>query len=91
MLFGIVYTPRNSPEAAGSAMQIFTDWQPPVEFRDHWPFATGGGMGVIEAPTSAALMGAVAPFGVFFDFRLEQIDRISSSTPTSQMRSVSTA
>ncbi len=90
MLFGLVYTPRHAREAADSSMQIFTDWQPPVEFRGHWNFATGGGMGLIEAPTSAALLGAVAPFTPFFDFKLEQVDRIDDavhgSVPTAESR-----
>jgi hypothetical protein len=81
MLFGIVYTPRNSREAADSSMQIFTDWRPPVEFKGHWNFATGGGMGLIEAATSAALLRAVAPFTVFFDFKLEQVDRTDETPP----------
>ncbi len=79
MLFGMIYTPRNSREAADSSMQIFTDWQPPVEFRGHWNFANGGGMGLIEAPTSAALLGALAPFAAFFDVKLEQVDGIDEA------------
>jgi hypothetical protein len=74
MLFGLVYTPRTSSEAAGGSPQLFTDWRPPLEFKGHWSFATGGGMGLIEAATPAALTGAVAPFAAFFDFRLEQVD-----------------
>jgi Domain of unknown function (DUF3303) len=83
MLYGMIYTPRNSHEAAASSMQIFKDWQPPVEFRGHWNFATGGGMGLIEAPTTAALFGAIAPFSAFFEFKLEQLDRTDEEPQTS--------
>ena len=74
MLFGMIYSPRNSPEAAGASLRPFTNWLPPVEFRDHWDFATGGGMGLIEADSPAALGRAIAPFTPFFDFRLEQVE-----------------
>lgn len=77
MLFGVVYHPRESHKAAHSerSLGLFTNWQPPVDFKDHWNFATGGGMGLIEAGTSAALADAIAPFKPFFDFRLERVDR----------------
>ena len=84
MLYGMVYSPRNSADAADSerSLILFTDWQPPVEFKDHWSFATGGGMGLIEADSPAALAGAIAPFTLFFDFTLEQVDRDESVVPT---------
>jgi len=84
MLFGVVYRPRKPHEAAHSerSLGLFTNWQPPVEFKDHWNFAAGGGMGLIEADSSAALAGAIAPFTPFFDFRLEQVDRDEEAVPT---------
>jgi hypothetical protein len=77
MLFGVVYSPRTSPEAASGTLEPFTDWQPPVAFKDHWPFATGGGMGLIEADSSAALAGAIAPFTPYFEFTLEQVELVT--------------
>ena len=82
MLFGMVYTPRHSTEAAGSTLRLFTNWQPPVGFKEHWNFATGGGMGLIEADSPAALGGAIAPFTQFFDFKLEQVDSNEDARPT---------
>jgi hypothetical protein len=84
MLFGVVYSPRNSPEAANSerSLVLFANWQPPVDFKDHWSFATGGGMGLVEAESSTALAGAIAPFTPFFDFKLEQVDRDEEAVPT---------
>jgi len=84
MLFGVVYSRRNSPEAANSerSLSLFTDWQPPLEFTDHWNFATGGGMGLVEADSSAALAGVIAPFAPFFDFKLEQVDADDEAVPT---------
>jgi hypothetical protein len=84
MLFGVVYLPRKSHEAARSerSLGLFTNWQPPVDFKDHWNFATGGGIGLIEARTSAALARSLAPFKPFFDFRLEQVDHDEEAVPT---------
>jgi hypothetical protein len=75
MLFGMVYIPRSSTEAASAerSLRLFADWRPPVEFKDHWDFVTGGGMGVIESSSSGVLAGAIAPFTPFFDFTLEQV------------------
>jgi hypothetical protein len=87
MLFGIVYTPRHSSEAAGASIQLFTNWQPPVEFKDHWGFATGGGMGLVEADSSAALAGSIAPFTPFFEFTLEQVDNNDEGVPPLAMTS----
>ncbi len=47
MLFGIVYSPRDSSEeSARRSLQLFTNWQPPIEFKGHWALATGGGMAI---------------------------------------------
>lgn len=83
MLFGMVYTPRHSPEAVRSegSLQLFTNWRPPVAFREHWNFATGGGMGLIEADCSAALTRCIAPFTPFFDFTVQQLDGDDEARP----------
>jgi Domain of unknown function (DUF3303) len=77
MLFGVVYSPRPSPAATSGTLEPFTDWQPPVAFMDHWPFVTGGGMGLIEAESPAALTSAIAPFTPYFDFTLQQVDLVT--------------
>jgi hypothetical protein len=74
MLFGVVYTERDVSEAAQKrSLELFTNWQPPVEFQGHWAFATGGGMAVIEAESAAAVVEAIAPWTTFFHFKVEPV------------------
>lgn len=82
MLFGIVYMERNPSEASQKrSLQLFTNWQPPIEFKGHWAFATGGGMAVVETENAAALVEAVAPYAPFFDFKVEPIVDIEEAVP----------
>jgi hypothetical protein len=74
MLFGIVYTPRKTDGRAVMSLELFGDWRPPVAFLQHWGFAAGGGMGVVEARTAAELSRSLSPFAAFFAFRVEQIE-----------------
>jgi hypothetical protein len=74
VLFGIVYRERHpSEESQKRSIQLFTNWQPPVEFKGHWAFATGGGMAIIEADDSAAIVEAVSPYTPFFKFKVEPV------------------
>jgi hypothetical protein len=85
MLFGIVYTPRKAEGPAVLSLELFGDWRPPVDFRGHWRFAAGGGMGVVEARTAAELTGSLAPFAAFFSFQVEQLaveDGDGAAAPT---------
>jgi hypothetical protein len=91
VLFGIVYTERNpSEESQRRSLQLFTNWQPPVEFKGHWAFATGGGMAIVETENSASLVEAVAPFTPFFDFKVEPVvnvdDGVTIFTKTNAWR-----
>ena len=81
MLFGMVYIPRSSAGAASTerSLRLFSDWRPPVAFKDQWDFASGGGMGLIEADSPAALAGAIAPFTPFFEFKLEQVTSVEEA------------
>jgi Domain of unknown function (DUF3303) len=82
MLFGIIYTPRDTSEAAAKrSLQLFTNWQPPIEFKGHWALAAGGGMAVAEADSAEAMVEAVAPWGTFFDFRVEPAVEIEAAVP----------
>jgi hypothetical protein len=76
MLFGVIYTPREYDGPAGSGLQLFSNWKPPLAFVRHWSFAAGGGMGLTEARTSSELSRAIAPFVPFFDFRVERVEEI---------------
>jgi hypothetical protein len=82
MLFGIVYTPRNPSEATEKrSLQLFTSWQPPIEFKGHWALTTGGGIAVAEAESAAAMVEAVAPWAAFFDFRVEPAIPVEDAVP----------
>ncbi len=82
MLFGVVYTPRDWSEASAKrSLQLFTSWQPPVEFKGHWAFATGAGMALIESDDAAAVVEAIAPFTAFFDFKCEPVVTIEEAVP----------
>jgi hypothetical protein len=82
MLFGIVYTPRNSSEASEKrSLQLFTSWQPPIDFKGHWALATGGGIAVAEADTAEAVFEAVAPWSAFFDFQVTPAIPVEDAVP----------
>jgi hypothetical protein len=74
MLFGIVYTPRSPEGPAGTSLELFGDWRPPLAFREHWRFAAGGGMGLVESRTAAELSRSIAPFAPFFAFQVKQLE-----------------
>ena len=50
-----------------------SNWQPPIEFKGHWTFPSGGGMAIAEADSAAALVEATSPFTPFFDFKVEPV------------------
>ena len=74
MLFGVVYAPREPAGPAQTGLELFTSWQPPLEFIGHWRFAAGGGMGLVEARTAGDLSRRIAPFAPFFDFTVAQLE-----------------
>jgi hypothetical protein len=81
VLFGIIYTERNPSEASQKrGLQLFTSWQPPIEFKGHWALP-GGGMAVAEADSAAAIMEATAPWTPFFEFRIEPAMPIEEAVP----------
>jgi hypothetical protein len=82
MLFGIIYSLRD-PSEAGQArsLQLFTNWQPPIEFKGHWALASGGGMAIAEADSAAALLEATAPFTPYLEFRVEPAMPIEEAVP----------
>jgi len=74
VLFGVVYTPREPAGPARTGLELFTSWRPPLAFTGHWRFAAGGGMGLVEASTTAELSRCIAPFAPFFDFTVAQLE-----------------
>jgi hypothetical protein len=82
MLFGIVYSERNpSEESQQRTLQLFTSWEPPVEFKGHWVFPSGGGIGIVEADSAAAVVEAIAPWTPFFDFKVEPVVAVEEGVP----------
>jgi hypothetical protein len=73
MEFALVYTRRVHRPAHDASPALFVDWHPPLAFEAHWCFANGGGMGIVEAASSAEIEKAIAPLAMYFDFTLEQI------------------
>jgi hypothetical protein len=74
MVFCIVYTPRARDGAAGADLVLFRDWRPPLAFTQHWRFAAGGGIGLVEAGTAAELSRAIDPFAPFFAFQVARLE-----------------
>ena len=82
MLFGIVYSERNpSVDGQKRSLQLFANWQSPVEFKGHWAFATGGGMGLVETESPEALLESFAPWTPFFEFKAEPVVEIEGAVP----------
>ena len=82
MLFGIVYKERHSTEEMQQrSLQLFTNWQPPVEFKGHWAFTTGGGMAIVESDDAAAIFEAVSAFTPYLEFRVEPVLEIEAAVP----------
>jgi hypothetical protein len=74
MLFALRYEPREvSEEKEKRSVTLFTHWKPPAgyEFKSHYAFADGnGGMAIVEAASTAAIVEAHAPWGPFFHFKI---------------------
>jgi hypothetical protein len=82
VLFGIVYTERaSSEESQKRSLQLFSNWEPPIEFKGHWAFASGGGMAIVESDSAAAMVEAIAPYTPFLDFRVEPVVSIEEAVP----------
>ena len=86
MLFAAIYTVRGdvSEEKQKRSLQLFTNWTPPAgfEFKAHYALADGsGGIAIVETNSAAAHLEAVAPFGVFFDFKIIPILDIGEAVP----------
>jgi len=88
MLFAVLYTAREVTEDKEKrSLNLFTQWKPPAnyEFKAHYAFADGtGGMAIVEAGSSAALLEAHAPWGPFFHFRTVPVVEIDKAVPIFQ-------
>lgn len=83
MLFAAIYTTTNTTEEAQQrSLQLFTSWQPPVDFKAHYARADGsGGIAIFEADDAAVVLESVAPFTPFFDFETVPVLEIEQAIP----------
>jgi hypothetical protein len=86
MVFCIVYTPLQPEGSAGAGIELFGDWRPPLAFSEHWRFAAGGGIGLVEAQTVAELSRALSPFAPFFAFQVARVEEDAGRSGLQQAR-----
>jgi hypothetical protein len=88
MLFAVSYTARDvTEEKEKRSLSLFTNWRPPAgyEFKAHYSLADGsGGVAIVEASSSAALLEAHAPWGPFFEFRTIPVVEVEAAVPIFQ-------
>ena len=83
MLLAAIYTTRNpTEESQKRSLQLFTNWQPPSEFKAHYTRADGkGGIALFEAEDASVALEMVAPFTAFFDFEITPVVNIEDAVP----------
>jgi hypothetical protein len=83
MLFAAIYRTTNTTEEAQQrSLQLFTSWQPPVDFKAHYALAdASGGIAIFESDDAAAVLESVAPFTPFFDFEVTPVLEIEQAVP----------
>ena len=88
MLFALTYVARNvTEETEKRSLSLFTNWRPPAgyEFKSHYAFGDGsGGVAIVEASSSAAILEAHGPWGPFFEFKIIPIVEIEKAVPVFQ-------
>jgi Domain of unknown function (DUF3303) len=87
MLFAAIYTPRDSTseESQKRSLQLFTNWNPPFEFKAHYARGDGkGGISIIESDNPEAIIEGVAPWLPFFEFDVTPVVPIEQSIPPTQ-------
>ena len=88
MLFSLVYTARDvTEESQERSLDLFTNWKPPAgyEFKAHYALADGtGGIAIVEANSTEALLEAHTPWGPFFEFRTVPVVEIDKAIPIFQ-------
>ena len=63
MLFLAVYKFHNpSEELDKRTLKLFTNWQPPFEFKGHWARGDGqGGVAIFEADSAEQVLEGISP------------------------------
>ena len=88
MLLAAIYTTRNpTEESQKRSLQLFTNWQPPAEFKAHYTRADGkGGIALFEAEDASVALEMVGPFTAFFDFEITPVVNSRTRSPCSSRR-----
>ena len=84
MLFAAVYRgkPHTSEERDKRQLALFTNWQPPFEFKHHWARADqNGGIAIFEADSAAVVLEGIAPWNTYLDFEVTPIVAIEEAVP----------
>jgi hypothetical protein len=83
MLFAAIYTARNwTEESQKRSLALFTNWQPPFEFKANYSRSDGrGGIAIIESDDAAAVLEGVSTFTPYFDFEVTPIVDIETAVP----------
>ena len=83
MLFVATYAPRApSEEGDKRSLQLFTSWEPPIEFTAHWARADGdGGIAVFEAESAAQVLEGLAPWAPWLEFDVIPVVPIEDAVP----------
>ena len=83
MLFAAIYRQkRPTEESTKRGLALFTNWQPPFEFKGHWALADGsGGIAIFEAADAAVVLEGIVPFVPFFEFEVTPIVDINDAVP----------
>jgi Domain of unknown function (DUF3303) len=87
MLFATIYTPRDSvtEESQKRGLQLFTNWDPPFEFKAHYARGDGkGGIAIIESDDPGAIVEGISPWLPFFEFDVTPVVPIEESVPITQ-------
>jgi hypothetical protein len=86
MLFSVTWIPTSglTEERDRRTLKLFSNWQPPagVEFKGFYDYADGnGGIAIVEAGSSEALLETVAPWAAFFEFTMRPLVPSEKATP----------
>ena len=88
MLFAVLYSARDvTEEKEKRSLSLYSNWKPPAgyEFKAHYALADGtGGVAIVEANSTEALLEAHTPWGPFFEFRAVPAVEIDKAIPIFQ-------
>ena len=86
MLFGVIYSWHDTTEETQKrALQLFTQWSPPFEFKSNYTRGDGkGGIAIVESDSVEAIVEGISVWGPFFEFEITPIMDIQAAVPAFQ-------